>query len=560
MLRSLPLRSALLLIGALLVAPASAQAAQITGDPLSVSSDDNTGRLGAAFTGSGTPEFCCSSVDQETGVVSPGNAGFVVVTVNSNGIVDQYGSRQGNVTPTSAPTVTGDGSAGNPFRLVQTFNGGDVLDIRQELIYVNGDTHFRAVLNVTNKSSDRLQIRASMGADLLGGGNDRGTGLFEAGPPRFVGGFNLSVGSVAGLFEITGWSHYEEGQFGPVLSRADADPRQEHLLDTVDPTEVDNGAAVQWDGQTLSPGRSAGFEVGWRFSRTFDLDPERALLTTGDIATFKVKLRETGGNPQANVPVRWTVAGINNAEGVAQTNAQGEATFEYIGANPGSDFVSVFADLNSNGQHDEAEPRRQAQVVWAGLEAPAFGEDVNLKPVSGRVLVRLPRNAKVHGKWAHAAQSRFVPLTSQTRVPVGAELDTTRGNVQLTSSKGVGGGVQTSQFYSGRFSVSQRTREGGITEVKMTEPIKCQKNSRGGKVTAAAKRSRRLWGRGKGRFRTRGRHSSATVRGTQWLTKDTCTTTTTSVKEGTVIVKDFAKRKNVRVKAPKRYVARARRR
>ena len=50
------------------------------------------------------------------------------------------------------------------------------------------------------------------------------------------------------------------------------------------------------------------------------------------------------------------------------------------------------------------------------------------------------------------------------------------------------------------------------------------------------------------------------MRGTLWLTKDTCTTTTTVVREGTVIVKDLAKHKNVKVKAGHRYVARAKKR
>src|SRR3954462_13348190 len=92
----------------------------------------------------------------------------------------------------------------------------------------------------------------------------------------------------------------------------------------------------------------------------------------------------------------------------------------------------------------------------------------------------------------------------------------------------------------------------------MTLPMTCTTNPRG-KLTAAARkvRSRRLWGSGKGRFRTRGRNSSATVRGTTWLQKDTCGTTTTSVKAGTVVVRDFAKHKTIVLKKGKRYVARA---
>jgi hypothetical protein len=96
-----------------------------------------------------------------------------------------------------------------------------------------------------------------------------------------------------------------------------------------------------------------------------------------------------------------------------------------------------------------------------------------------------------------------------------------------------------------------------MTELLMNERLQCR-DSRG-KLQAAASRSRRLWGNGKGRYRTRGRSSSATVRGTIWLTKDSCNGTTTVVRQGTVTVRDFGKRKNVTVKAPKRYTARARR-
>jgi hypothetical protein len=57
---------------------------------------------------------------------------------------------------------------------------------------------------------------------------------------------------------------------------------------------------------------------------------------------------------------------------------------------------------------------------------------------------------------------------------------------------------------------------------------------------------RGLWGSGRGRFRTGGRRSSATVRGTTWFTKDSCAGTLTKVVEGTVVVDDFGKKKDVK--------------
>ena len=82
-----------------------------------------------------------------------------------------------------------------------------------------------------------------------------------------------------------------------------------------------------------------------------------------------------------------------------------------------------------------------------------------------------------------------------------------------------------------------------------------------GKASAAAKKakSRKLWGKGKGAFRTAGKYSAATVRGTTWLVQDTCTSTLTRVTEGVVTVRDNVKKKNVVVRAGKRYTAKPKR-
>ena len=69
----------------------------------------------------------------------------------------------------------------------------------------------------------------------------------------------------------------------------------------------------------------------------------------------------------------------------------------------------------------------------------------------------------------------------------------------------------------------------------------------------------KLWGSGKGKFRTNGKYSSATVRGTIWLVQDRCDGTLTKVKRGTVQVRDFKRKKTVTVKAGHSYLARAQR-
>ena len=52
-----------------------------------------------------------------------------------------------------------------------------------------------------------------------------------------------------------------------------------------------------------------------------------------------------------------------------------------------------------------------------------------------------------------------------------------------------------------------------------------------------------MWGQDSGgRFQTHGKSSVATVRGTRWLTEDTCTGTRVRVAQGAVSVKPAGKR------------------
>lgn len=72
--------------------------------------------------------------------------------------------------------------------------------------------------------------------------------------------------------------------------------------------------------------------------------------------------------------------------------------------------------------------------------------------------------------------------------------------------------------------------------------------------------TRRLWARDKGgRFRTHGRNSVATVRGTSWVTTETCAGTRTTVTEGAVAVRERRRAKAVVVRAGQSYLARSRR-
>jgi hypothetical protein len=110
------------------------------------------------------------------------------------------------------------------------------------------------------------------------------------------------------------------------------------------------------------------------------------------------------------------------------------------------------------------------------------------------------------------------------------------------------------------FKVGQ-DKAGKITNLTLAEPhARCPKAR---KASASAKKAkkkktRRLWGEGKGSFRTTGRYSSATIRGTRWLVTDRCGVTETKVTQGVVTVRDFVRHKTVVIRAGKKYLARKR--
>ena len=90
---------------------------------------------------------------------------------------------------------------------------------------------------------------------------------------------------------------------------------------------------------------------------------------------------------------------------------------------------------------------------------------------------------------------------------------------------------------------------GGVVQLQLTGG---SFSKFGRKVSAHAKSkkpTRRLWGSGKGKFTTKGKYASATVRGTNWLVADYADHTQVTVKKGLVAVKNFATGKTVLVPA-----------
>ena len=178
---------------------------------------------------------------------------------------------------------------------------------------------------------------------------------------------------------------------------------------------------------------------------------------------------------------------------------------------------------------------------------PVLGESVSIARQSGSVFVRYPGRRR---------KGQIVHLRGNAPFPVDSVIDSRKGRVRLDSSRG-NRGRHRGVFRSGIFKVKQPRKKGGVTDIVLRGGLfGCTAKSAGTKAEASVlSRRRRLWGRGRGRFRTRGLYSSGSVRGTIWLTQDTCEGTLTFVVRGVVEVTDFTTGETHEVHAGERYFA-----
>lgn len=193
----------------------------------------------------------------------------------------------------------------------------------------------------------------------------------------------------------------------------------------------------------------------------------------------------------------------------------------------------------------------------ATLPAPVLGKTVNASVVSGVVLVRTGRG-------------KFVRLTAARQLPVGSEVNALGGSVRLVTATARQHVTQTGTFRGGVFEVAQARRGAskGLATLSLLEGVVkgapayavCARKGKSADASAAAashKVLQLLRASAHGKFRTAGRFSAATVRGTVWSVANRCDGTLTRVFTDKVAVTDFVRHVTVVLHAGQSYLARA---
>ena len=363
-----------------------------------------------------------------------------------------------------------------------------------------------AFRSVSAAGEDSCAIRADgalacWGDDSLGQLDEVPAGSFLS---ASVGGGHICAVGVGG--QLACWGDNEQGQVQP------------SMLDAAPPAGV-VGAPYQLQFATTPQAPAAVFSFAGK------LPDGLALSATGKLS----------GTP--------TKAGSFSFTAIAANGLTADATQEVtvkIAAAPAAPAAAVIAP---------PAPRE-------GLPPPTAGETVNVAPAGGVIGVKCP------------ADTGFVRLTAPTQIPLTCLIDAGNGTVDLTASKGNEAGTQSANFWGGIFGLAQKAADNYVTELKLAGQLKCEKRKKGkpGKKRSRSRRllkrggggGRRLWGSGKGNYKTVGSYGSATVRGTTWLVVDRCDNSTFfSVREGVVTVRDFVKGSVFALQPGEHYLAKA---
>jgi streptogramin lyase len=245
-------------------------------------------------------------------------------------------------------------------------------------------------------------------------------------------------------------------------------------------------------------------------------------ITESSVPSPKAKLLDITSAPDGNL---W----------FTETNETGDAIGRLTPEEPTAplDATGAVPDLTQSG-------------VAGPVVGAALGSSVLAAPTAGVVRVRMPGAKKT------------ITLTGTSVIPFGAAIDTTDGRLIFASAL-PGGGSQAAEMWNGRVRLSQG-KDGRVEVYLAGKRPRCHAR----RTKAAASKngtSNLVWMRDKhGKFRSHGKNSVATVRGTTWGVAETCAGTLTTVKEGEVAVRDLRRHRTVIVKAGHSYLAKKARR
>jgi hypothetical protein len=178
---------------------------------------------------------------------------------------------------------------------------------------------------------------------------------------------------------------------------------------------------------------------------------------------------------------------------------------------------------------------------------PVLGQSEDVKPVSGTIFIKLKNG-------------QFVPLTGATQIRSGTIIDALHGSLQLVAALGKGK-TEHGIFGGAIFKITQA--HNGLVNLSLVEAAfngapsyaVCHAHKTTDATAASSRTLQLLHASAHGKFRTTGRYSAATVRGTAWTIADRCDGTLVHDITHSVAVTDFVRHKTIVLHAGQSYLA-----
>ncbi len=280
------------------------------------------------------------------------------------------------------------------------------------------------------------------------------------------------------------------------------------------------------------------------------LFPVTGLNFSRQVATFKSNSTRAGVNATINwgdgtAPTPGTIGSPIASRNSTYTRAvSGSHTYTRVAT-----YAVTVTVRAANANMDSASNLAVVTNCFCVTKLPTFARSVDLGPVSGHVFVRPPGGGS------------FAPLTAPREIPVGSQLDATHGSVVVMAATAVTGKPAAGEFDGGLFQILQAQALGGLVDLNLQGTSTASCAAANASPAAQRKSSGRVLGllhaSVSGSFRTRGRYSAGTVRGTEWTTAEQCDGTLTRVQRGVVDVRDFRTGRTTVVPAGQTYLAKS---
>jgi virginiamycin B lyase len=310
------------------------------------------------------------------------------------------------------------------------------------------------------------------------------------------------------------------------------------------------GGKVRLKAEVRPNGQATTYSLQWGPTGSYGSRTNPATAGAGlDEAEFSTDVQLT---PDTGYHVRVTAV---NASGTAVSEDKPfylTADGEIIKEKPSDDGSSTVDPGPATATPDPTDAGDDSAGDLAAAAPPVLGHAVTVRPVSGSVFIKVP------------GARHYVPLGIGASIRVGSLVDARRGHVSLQSARDAHGRTQNGTFWGSVFQVRQRHDGRGVTDLMLRGGggfghcgTRAGASALARETSGRRRAIRRLWGKDRhARFRTHGRDSVATVRGTEWVTTDRCDGTLTKVRRGKVLVRDLRRKHSVLLTAGHAYLAR----